>query len=186
MAGGRSSRFGSDKARITIQGEPLLLRLARTLQPFATSLTIVADVQDKYRDLGLRTIVDRVGGLGPIGGLITTLHDRAEEGWLLVTACDWIDVRPVWIKLLLSGAGSDVEAVAFKGALWESLLTLFRPSIRPRVEKNIALGQLSIRQLLEESSTRALPLPHDWESRWHINTPQDLARYLRMERRRDC
>jgi len=186
LSGGRSSRFGSDKARMLIGGQPLLLGLARTLQPFASALTVVADVVDKYQDLGLRTIADRTGGLGPIGGLITALDDAveeemAEEKWLLVTACDQIGLRPEWIKLLLSRAVSRIEAVAFKGERWESLLTLFHTSIRARVEENIARRRLAIWRLLEELNTQAVPLPHDWKTLSHINTPEDLARYLSQE-----
>ena len=58
LAGGKSSRFGQDKARVQLHGQPLLLHTARMVQAFASSITVVANAVDKYADLGLRTIAD--------------------------------------------------------------------------------------------------------------------------------
>jgi molybdopterin-guanine dinucleotide biosynthesis protein A len=78
LAGGRSSRFGSDKARAELAGVPLILRLAHQVEPVASPLVVVADRRDKYLDLGLTTIADALPGLGPLGGLLTAC---GRSGW---------------------------------------------------------------------------------------------------------
>ena len=47
LSGGRSSRFGSDKARALAAGKPLILHAADTVAPVAASITVVADRPDK-------------------------------------------------------------------------------------------------------------------------------------------
>src|SRR3954452_12325135 len=90
LAGGKSSRFGSDKARALIDGTPLIRILADRLSPFASSLTVVAEVAGKYDDLGLKTIADQVPGLGPMGGLKTilgSLPENSRSPWFLLVSC---------------------------------------------------------------------------------------------------
>ncbi len=73
LSGGRSSRFGSDKARALLRFVPLIVHVVRTAESVASRVTVVADTADKYAGLGLKTIVDLTPGLGPIGGLNTVL-----------------------------------------------------------------------------------------------------------------
>ena len=80
LAGGRSSRFGSDKARAVLDGEPLIKRVARMAMPIAESTTIVADRTGKYDDLGLRSIADDPPHLGPLGGLAAALGIAEKDG----------------------------------------------------------------------------------------------------------
>ena len=58
LAGGRSRRFGTDKARACINGQPLVQRIADHLLPEAKGVCVVADRADKYADLGLATLAD--------------------------------------------------------------------------------------------------------------------------------
>src|SRR5436190_19307235 len=102
LAGGKSSRFGSDKARAEIDGEPLLARIVRVLKPAAKNFTIVADAENKYGDLGLRTIADVQPGLGPMGGLLTALNDLREPGYLLLCSCDMVALDCAWVEALES------------------------------------------------------------------------------------
>src|SRR5437867_170131 len=89
-AGGRSSRFGSDKARADVNGIPLILHVARRLEEAVSSLTVVADVEHKFEDLQLRTIADQHPGFGPMAALHAALDDQKHEGWLLLVSCDFV------------------------------------------------------------------------------------------------
>ena len=179
LAGGRSSRFGSDKARAVIQGQPLICRVAETLAPIAASITVVADVPGKYADLGLATIADAMPHQGPMGGLATALADcEAASGpsWLLLVACDLVDIRSAWVDRLLthaSGSAASRSAVVFRGQRWEPLLALYHTSILPEVTRRLARGDRAMQQLLETLATVAVPLPTDWPAIAQINTRED-------------
>lgn len=177
LAGGRSSRFGSDKARALVHGRSLILHVAEALAPRASSLTVVADVEDKYDDLGLRTIADRAPRLGPLAGLEAALLDGDEAGWLLLCSCDWVGLRPEWVDLLLHAREEGASrAVAFKGPVWEPLLALYHRSLGAEVASRLAEGRLAPWRLLEDISARALSLPPDWEQARQVNRPDDLVR----------
>lgn len=83
LAGGRSSRFGSDKARAALHGRPMIVRIAELLRPVAESMIVVAEQSDKYADLGLLTIADAIPGQGPLAdwsgrsNIVMTTQGRA-------------------------------------------------------------------------------------------------------------
>jgi molybdenum cofactor guanylyltransferase len=174
LAGGRSSRFGSDKARALFDGRPLLLQVVEALRPLAESVTAVADVEDKYRDLGLRTIVDRAPGQGPLGGLQAALLDADRPEWLLLSSCDWVGLKPEWVELLLQGRDADLPAVAFKGDVWQPLLALYHRSLRAEVAARLADKRLALWRLLRDAPARALALPPGWDQVRQVNRPDDL------------
>ena len=168
LAGGRSSRFGSDKARAEIGGQPLITRVAHGLAPVASSTTVVAEVKDKYLDLGLRTIADAEPGLGPIGGLVTALEDVAGDQLLLV-ACDMAHVDADWVARLTAPDG---PAVAFRDHTgWQPLFAVYRQSVAGEASDLIAAGEQSMQVLLNRVG-KAVELPSNWAG--SINTPQEL------------
>ena len=174
LAGGRSSRFGSDKARAPARGATLIEHVCRALRPVAEPITIVAERAAKYADLGLATIADRIPGLGPLGGLYTALLHCGHD-WLLLASCDWLGLRADWARLLLDARRADVHAVAFKGERWEPLFALYHRAALPLVESELHARQLAMWRLIERLPHTAVPLPPDWPLARQGNTPQDLG-----------
>lgn len=185
LAGGRSRRFGSDKARAPLAGEPLLVRVAHALEPVAQRIAVVADRADRYRDLGCVTLADRVAESGPLGGLHAALHDRLERdgpGWLLLASCDLLEIRLPWIERLLARATNEVAAVAFRDARWQPLLALYHTVLLEAVEAQLGAGRRALHELLERGPSAALAPPADLPATWQANTPGELAAYARSVR----
>ena len=86
LAGGNSSRFGSNRALQLIDDKPLILHVSEAVSKLATAVTIVSGVHN-YQSLGLTVIPDRVSGRGPLGGIISALEHSSYE-WNLIVACD--------------------------------------------------------------------------------------------------
>jgi molybdopterin-guanine dinucleotide biosynthesis protein A/alkylhydroperoxidase/carboxymuconolactone decarboxylase family protein YurZ len=177
MAGGRSSRFGSDKARALVDGVPMLLRIAGELSPVAARITVVAGTAGKYDDLGLRTIADRHPGLGPLAGLHASILDAPPAPWLLLASCDLIAVRRGWIDTLMAAQHPEARAVAFRHDRWEPLLALYSTALLDEVTGRLERGELAMQRLLDSVQATALPLPADWPALCHVNTPAELAEY---------
>lgn len=175
LAGGRSSRFGSDKARALIGNTPLIQHLCQSLAPLASSITVVAEVADKYADLNLRTIADLAPGQGPKGGLQTALRDLpATQSWLLLCPCDVLRIKPEWLARW-ADLRADADAVAFKDQqFWQPLPALYARTCLPVVEQQLTAGQRSMQTLLNQIRTAPLPLPPDWAELGSINTPEEL------------
>jgi molybdopterin-guanine dinucleotide biosynthesis protein A len=100
LVGGRSSRFGSNKAFFSWQGRPLALRVAEQVRQAAGSVVLIGD-PETYRPLGLPVIPDPVSGAGPLAGLAAALG-HSSAAWNLVVACDMPHLRADFLEFLLS------------------------------------------------------------------------------------
>ena len=99
LAGGRSRRFGSDKAAALLDGRPLLDHVVEALAPQVDAVVVCG-----RRHASLPSLVDRLGpDLGPLGGLNAALHHAAAHGFELVltAGCDMPGFRPNVLATLI-------------------------------------------------------------------------------------
>ncbi|KQM18019.1 hypothetical protein ASE73_08110 [Sphingomonas sp. Leaf24] len=102
IAGGRSSRFGSDKALAAIDGRALIDHVADAVEPQVDALIVVGRTHE-----GLEAVPDRPApDLGPLGGIAAALHHACAEGFthVLTVPCDTPFV-PGDLRAQLSAAG---------------------------------------------------------------------------------
>lgn len=87
LAGGKSSRFGSNKALAKFNGIPLIERAAGALGRIFKRLMIITNSPLEYSYLKIPLYQDLVKGLGPVGGIYTGL-DALDDDWAFFCACD--------------------------------------------------------------------------------------------------
>lgn len=175
LSGGKSARFGTDKARAEFNNKTLLNYIADSLKPAAKSITVVADQKGKYDDLDFRTIEDIHKGLGPLSGLHTALEDL-DDNWLMLTSCDLVGIKIEWIHFLFSHIQNNIKAVAFRGNIWEPMPALYHSKTKEFVEE-IITKKGTLWHLFEKVETVSLPYPVDWTRAVNINTVNDLKKF---------
>lgn len=162
LAGGRSSRFGSDKAEAVLGGTTLLQHALTALHPHCDAVAIAG------RESGLAPCVaDWPGpGLGPLGGIAGGLRLARDQGHagLLAIPVDCVRL-PGDLRALLDPAPSCIASQPVIG-LWpvEALdaLTEILRGPPPRSMRAFAEA-IGARQIVAPD-----PLPN-------INAPSDLA-----------
>lgn len=87
LAGGRSSRFGSNKANTDWNGHTILETIVKTLEKVSDEIIIVANDSAAYSYLGLPIIMDRIRDAGPMAGIHSALCSIKGQRALCV-ACD--------------------------------------------------------------------------------------------------
>ncbi len=177
FAGGKSRRFGSDKARALLKGIPLIVHVVEQLRPLASKIIVVADRRDKYQDLGLCTIADIVPGSGPLSGLHAALCHHASDDWILCVSTDRLGIKMAWLQFLLSMTSPRLDVVAFRDVLWQPLPAFYRGSLLSRVDGIIRGEKKPIWRLIEESRSYAAALPADWDFSLDVNDEQTLKRW---------
>jgi molybdopterin-guanine dinucleotide biosynthesis protein A len=188
LAGGLSSRMGSDKALLPIDGKPLIRRLAEELAPRVPSLAIAIGPPERaaaYRAaLGswggqARLIPDAYPGCGPLAGLHAALAE-APPGYVFVIACDMPSLSPPLYKRLAAQAGSGADIIHCAGQPFHAL---YHSRIAPAVEQALQTRRLRVMGLLGELNTLAVATDEDELSAAFINlnTPEDFGRYVKGE-----
>lgn len=126
LAGGKRRRFGSDKARATFRGRPLILTPSDQFCAMGFGVTIVGMCDGQHEDLGLSTIGDIEPGQGPVGGLRTALtHHQA--GWILMCSCDMLSIDDSWVTALIGELqrSPDAEVIAARNEVWQPFPALY-------------------------------------------------------------
>ena len=104
LAGGASSRMGTDKAFIEIEGQPMVVRAVGALRDAGAEPTLVVG-GDAVRlgALGLDTMADRYPGQGPLGGVITALGALDASGMdaVVTLPCDVISPEAAAVRCVL-------------------------------------------------------------------------------------
>lgn len=105
LAGGHSSRFGSNKALFSPDGETLIARAARLLRPLCRQVLVSASHANAaaYTFLGLDIVEDLHSDCGPLGGLEAML-DHCTTSWLFVLTCDMPYVNSEALQTMISHA----------------------------------------------------------------------------------
>lgn len=170
LAGGHSSRFGSNKALQVIEGTTFLGHAISTLQPLCHEVVISASRRnaDDYSSHDLRIINDTNEDLGPLGG-IASLLAAIHTDWLLVLTCDMPWLSSASLQRLLDGA-EGYEAVSFDHS---PLPLLIRRSALTVVQNQIDSDKLSIKALLASLQTNYLPRCNEKEL-GNVNCQEDL------------
>lgn len=98
LGGGKSRRFGSDKAQALLHGKPLMEHALGGLRPHVDALVCVG------RDWpGLVRLEDQpMPDLGPLGGLLGALTYAQREGFdlVLTSGCDTVGLEPEAVAAL--------------------------------------------------------------------------------------
>ena len=182
LVGGKSSRFGQDKALLEWRGRPLAAHVARIVQSAAGSVTLVGSIE-KYQHLGYRVIPDPVDGFGPLAGLLAALDDSTSE-WNLVVACDMPYLTTEFLAFLIVKAresAADVLLPVDQDGMPEPLCAVYSlgsgNAIRQAVDSGVhkmtrAFESLRIRQLLPEQYQK---FNLDGKLFTNLNLPQDFG-----------
>ena len=183
LCGGKSRRFGEDKARYEIGGVPMISHIASLLGEWSNSVTAIADMPDKYQDLHLKTIADLHPGLGPLGGLQTALsHARTTSSnhWIVLVSCDMTTLSKDWLDTLWTQTriSTDCNAILFEELETPRLHPFpgcFHLDLLDSIEKQIAARHLSLQRLFQtvDNRIKRLKLPNDWPCVPQINTMND-------------
>ena len=155
LAGGRSSRFGSNKALALYRGRPLIEHVARVLSGLFDRRLLVTNSPEEYAFLGWPMTGDLTRGAGPLAG-IEAACATIETPWAFITACDMPLLDPALIRRLCAKADDWDVVLPAPGGQREPLHALYHRRILPQVTASLARGEKRISDLLTRLRVREL------------------------------
>lgn len=181
LAGGKSSRFGKDKAFITIRGSSLIKKQVKILKKVFKKIIIVTNNPDKFKIRGVKVIRDLVPGLGPLSGIHAGLL-ASTTNYNFVVGCDMPFLNPGLIKYMISKAnGFDIVVPKLKKGC-ETLFAIYSKKCTLPISGILSKDNFRVRQLFKkvkvrEISERVVKRFGSPETIFfNINTLQDLCR----------
>jgi molybdopterin-guanine dinucleotide biosynthesis protein A len=181
LAGGRSTRMGTNKAFASLAGVRLLDRARHTVSQIADDVMLVTNQLAPYADFPGRVVMDNVPHRGPLCGLETALA-HAHHPVLFVTAVDCPFLELSLLQYLARFA-PHYDAVYCMGPVKaEPLVGFYRYTCLKAVQQMQTEGVWQLFRLPHYANVRVVPfadvLKFDPEgiTFFNINTPEDLKR----------
>ncbi len=190
LAGGKSKRYGSDKALVNIKNKTLIEIIIDKLKSSFIDIYVVGNEEIDYSFLeGVTLLKDLIPGKGPLGGLYTGLK-YSNSKYNFVVGCDMPNLTAEYFQFLLSlDKNYEVLVPRYNGYI-EPLAGVYSSSCIKAIRNSLLNNELKIKsfyrqvklKILTETSIRKIGDPTHLF--YNINYKADIkkiSKYLKMQ-----
>ncbi len=110
LAGGASTRMGTDKAWLVVEGRPLVCRAVAVLGEICDEVLVASGDGRRLGGVGTRQVADVVPDTGPLAGVLAGL-EASRNPMVAVVAVDMPFASPAVLALLAGLAATGTHAV---------------------------------------------------------------------------
>jgi molybdenum cofactor guanylyltransferase len=175
LAGGKSSRFGSDKARFVYDGKAMMQWV---LDSFGQADERFIIANQPYNEFKLPVYPDIIQNQTPLSGIHSALI-HAKNDWVAVAACDMPFLTTGYWEILQTYCKGTNAVVVESGMGLDPLAAFYHKDLLKPVEANLEQHQNAIRIFLQsinatilKASELALPA----NTFYNINRLEDAKR----------
>ncbi|MDZ5471744.1 molybdenum cofactor guanylyltransferase [Bacillus sp. 31A1R] len=189
LAGGKSSRMGTNKALLKIAGKTVIERIVETLDSVVDEWLVVTNTMEDYRFLQLPMVEDIYRDKGPLAGIHAGLTNTSTEKNIII-ACDMPFVSKNLAHLLLNELKNTQAVVPEIDGQLHPLFASYRKDMKDEVERRILKEHLRIRDLLNNSHVKIvkeedfLKLGYDINKSdfFNMNRPEEYREAIDIDR----
>ena len=177
LAGGASYRMSCDKCMLPIDGRPMAQHISQQLIPHFTEVIVSANDPQRYKFLNLPIVPDIAPGMGPLGGIFSSLLASSSDRNAVV-ACDIPEVNvPLLRRMIVLLKGFDAVIPKRGEGLFEPLFAAYDKSIIPAMRSLLDRGCRKVSDVLNHARVRHLELTEAFELK-NLNTMMDYEDYV--------
>jgi molybdopterin-guanine dinucleotide biosynthesis protein A len=179
LAGGRSTRMGTDKGSLPFGDESMLERVVRIVRPIVDQVIVVAR-QGQQTPAGVKVVHDPIKDQGPLAGLAAGLAGSTSD-LNIVVACDMPLIKPEVLQRLVSMIGDDDACVAVADGHASALCGVYRSRIADDAKALLDSGERRVMRLLDRIKTKRVDaallrdIDPDLDTFISVDTPDKYA-----------
>lgn len=185
LAGGKSRRYGSNKAFARLGGIPLIERILKVIGSTFLHIYIITNSREEYAYLGFPMYEDLIKGLGPVGGIYTALKMMGQRGGFFV-GCDVPLLNQGLIRYIVERSSGYDVVMPKVGDYVEPLHAYYGKGCIAQIERIIEEGEYKVSSFLNQ--VRVLYITEEEIRRFdprllcfnNVNTPEDLRRLEKL------
>lgn len=180
LAGGMSTRMGTDKAFLIFDGQTLLDRALIVMQTVCNRVTIVGD-PSKFANYNAGAVIaDIFPGCGPLAGIHSALvHSVAELNLMLAVDMPFVTAGLLSFLFAVAEKNAAVVTVPRVNDGLQPLCAVYRRDFAAAAERALRAGNYKIDVLFSSVSTHVIEAAElasaGFSARnfFNVNTPQD-------------
>lgn len=187
LAGGKSSRMGTNKALLDLNGRRVIEGIVEKLEKTVDEMLIVTNTCSDYEFLQLPMVSDNWKDMGPLAGIEAGLsHSHTERN--LIVACDMPFISVELGKYLLSCLEESQVAVPEIEGTRHPLFAAYRKETVVEVRKSLEKNHLGIWRFLQnvdvkimtEEGLERLGLPNEEQYFFNMNNREHYQKALKF------
>lgn len=176
LAGGRSSRMGTDKGLVSYKGRLLVEHAIGILSPVCSDL-LIATSNPEYSRFGYRLVNDVYRAAGPGAGIHTGLKSAA-AGYVVVLSVDTPNITPGFFGQLLKACSGYHAVIPRHGnGLIEPLCGVYSTRAAGCFNRSLGSGVYKMSDILSSMNVKWYAIPSELTQSdffLNINTKDDL------------
>lgn len=175
LAGGKSSRMGSDKGFIVLGKLLFIEHVIEALAPLVNNIIIVSD-KSKYDEFGYKRVKDLVKDSGPVAGIYSGLKASKTE-YNIILSCDIPLINKEMLETLIVNIDdeTDVIQISSEGKTMP-LIALYKKSVLSTFEELLLKrGEKRLRRVVNHLRNKTIEIDDSLHSCVeNINTVEQL------------
>lgn len=174
LAGGKSSRMGTDKGLVLFKNKPFIKHIIEAIQPLVDDIIIISNNKE-YEKFGFICYNDLIENSGPLAGIYTGLKYSKTENNLIVS-CDVPLINADVLQKLTeqSNDSSEVIQLQSKGRNMP-LIAMYKKQCMNIFKEELKQDQRKVQKVLEKCQVKTVVIDSDFEKHTtNINTIKDL------------
>ena len=178
LAGGQSSRMGSNKALLPYRGGRFIESIHRQLSALFEDVLLVTGTPEQYAFLDCRTVPDRYPGMGALAGLHAGLH-ASRTPHIFAVACDMPCLNDTLVRALLARRQQADVVIPESDQGLEPLHAVYGKACLPHMEEVLLAGRRRLISFFPQvrvqrfDRARVAAIDPGYASFRNINTPGD-------------
>ena len=180
LAGGQSSRMGTDKGLLLWKNKTFIAHIAEQLEPFVDEIILVSN-HNIHDALQIKRVEDTVQGFGPVAGIHAGLG-ASETDLNFVISCDTPKIDASVLKELLRHQKKQTpyDLIHFEYEEKPTLLTaLYHKNSLSAFEKALSNQTQKLLWVIHNLNTKVLQAHEELGPKLvNINTPEDYKSKL--------
>jgi len=174
LAGGKSSRMGTDKGFVHLNGSPFASHIIEAVRPLVGQIMIVS-TNTAYDVFKLKRVEDIIRDAGPLAGLFTALF-YSETTYNLVLSCDIPLINGAVLNQLIEGFDpeTDVTQIQSNGKTMP-LIAIYKKECMHACLYQLKRGERRLRAAVALLKTKTITLDPELDPHVrNINTIHEL------------
>jgi molybdenum cofactor guanylyltransferase len=174
LAGGKSTRMGTDKATLRLHGERLIDRAVWVLQACCAEVLVASGDGVRLTGLSVPQIPDAVPDAGPLGGLVAGL-DAAAHRLVAVVAVDMPNADARVLKRLADSWGGQAAVVPRMNRRIQPLHAIWAKAAARDLRVFLDHGGRAVAAAVERCGALIIDADGWGPFAWNVNRPEDLT-----------
>lgn len=179
LAGGESSRMGTDKGLLTLNGQTFAEILCGVLTPISGKNITIISSNPEYDFLGFQRIEDLVKGKGPVGGIHTALKTSLTELNFILSVDSPLISTELLLWILENHSKRFLISQVRDFQKEYPLIAVYDRFLKTVFEENIKNDQLCLQKIIKKESHQSILVPEKWTNQLqNINTKEDYQNII--------